>query len=163
VRSGGRSYRQRVARGRGSAQRVGWLVVSLVWLVTAAQVWLVRWAPETLRHRLGLGPFLLGVLVLMAIVIAARRLPGPGPGRFRTRLGRAAGDQLSNCTMVVAVGGPCDGLLLPRSQGSGQDLQAQIWLTSDRQRYCYKRGPTRPDATDGPGVVEYRYQPLRAV
>jgi hypothetical protein len=163
VRSGGRSYRQRVARGRGSAQRVGWLVVSLVWLVTAAQVWLVRWAPETLRHRLGLGPFLLGVLVLMAIVIAARRLPGPGPGRFRTRLGRAAGDQLSNCTMVVAVGGPCDGLLLPRSQGSGQDLQAQIWLTSDRQRYCYKRGPTRPDATGGPGVVEYRYQPLRAV
>ncbi len=123
----------------------------------------MRWAPETLRHRLGLGPFLLGVLVLMAVVIAARRLPGPGPGRFRTRLGRAAGDQLSNCTMVVAVGGPCDGLLLPRSQGSGQDLQAQIWLTSDRQRYCYKRGPTRPDATGGPGVVEYRYQPLRAV
>jgi len=164
VRSGGGSYRQRVARGRRSAKRVGWLVVSLVWLVTAAQVWLVRWAPETLRHRLGLGPFLLSVLVLVAIVVAARRLPGPGPVRFRTRLGRAAGDQLSNCSMVVvAVGGPCDGLLLPRSQGSGQDLQAQIWLTSDRQRYCYERGPARPDATGGPGVVEYRYQPLRAV
>jgi hypothetical protein len=151
-----------VARGRGSAQRVGWLVVSLIWLVTAAQVWLVRWAPETLRHRLGLGSFLLSVLVLVAIVIAARRLPGPGPDRFRTRLGRAAGDQLSNCTMVVvAVGGPCDGLLLPRSQGSGQDLPAQIWLTSDHQRYCYKRGPTQPDATGGSGVVEYRYQPMR--
>ena len=68
MRFGGGSYRQRVARARRSAKRVGWLVVSLVWLVTAAQVWLVRWAPETLRHRLGLGPFLLSVLVLGAWV-----------------------------------------------------------------------------------------------